>query len=439
MGLFCRVQATFFFVAFLFSDAAKSQPNEDFPAEIATLYGGSVISVRCEAFRYDETVDKYAGTGFIVSPAGYALTNNHVLPEASWYKSFNCKALDDGASNSYSLSIVDRDRNNDIALIRLSSASALPYAPISSDLSHVKRGIFVVSLGYPLGGEFSDYYSTSPGYLNSLKNISNGWATDAPINPGGSGSPVFDRSKTVVAIARGGIRKLSSTSLPTEYVEGINLLIPISSAQTEILKPIASLLSPVESQLRLFSLRDSASSSNKTVTKTFEVPENQIIVDVEPEFSVRNGNVRSIAVSEDKKSVQLTYFLGAGFPTISGVMLGGGEIRGQLKTHVDFLRPKTLRRSVHVREVKDNHPNLFTSHTSDLYKITVSADPGYRIEKAFFDESSSTRTSDKTVSLSNDGESAVLAFRLTSGPFFDRYRGWLEGDLHIQQIIKEDN
>ncbi|MDA9475259.1 hypothetical protein XI03_12300 [Bradyrhizobium sp. CCBAU 65884] len=90
-------------------------------------------------------------------------------------------------------------------------------------------------------------------------------------------------------------------------------------------------------------------------------------------------------------------------------------------------RPTTIERSYQISETLDEHPNV--APTSRAYVIRKNADPGHIIVEARLVPQSDSRVSDLTTTISEDRRSVELKFRLTAGPVFDRYRGWLLGQL----------
>lgn len=74
--------------------------------------------------------------------------------------------------------------------------------------------------------------------------------------------------------------------------------------------------------------------------------------------------------------------------------------------------------------------------TSGEYSFEVWARDGYRITQAELSRKSDSRLSDVDLKVVDDGQRAVLKYRLTSGPAYDQFRGWLEGEVVTQQRPK---
>jgi serine protease Do len=135
------------------------------------------------------------GSGFIVDPAGYIVTNNHVIKGATDIE----VTLSDGSVHRARL--VGHDPKTDLALLKISAGHSLPYVSFG-DSDAISVGDWVIAAGNPYGLEGS----VSAGIVSAKqRNINAGpyddfLQIDAPINPGNSGGPLFDQSGHVVGI-----------------------------------------------------------------------------------------------------------------------------------------------------------------------------------------------------------------------------------------------
>ena len=135
------------------------------------------------------------GSGFIIDPAGYVVTNNHVIDGADKIT----VNLDDGSS--YTAKLVGRDAKTDLALLKIEAGKALPYVTFG-DSGKARVGDWVIAVGNPfgLGG------TVTAGIVSGHdRNIDAGpyddfLQIDAPINPGNSGGPLFNQSGQVIGI-----------------------------------------------------------------------------------------------------------------------------------------------------------------------------------------------------------------------------------------------
>jgi hypothetical protein len=88
-------------------------------------------------------------------------------------------------------------------------------------------------------------------------------------------------------------------------------------------------------------------------------------------------------------------------------------------------------RTKRIDETLDEHDLM--QITKRHYVVQDNADPGCAIISTNLVRQSDTRVSDLSISVSADGTSVTLSFDLSSGPAFDRWRGWLHADLVIEQ------
>ncbi len=135
------------------------------------------------------------GSGFIVSPDGIIVTNNHVVHEA---KSVTV-TLSDGSE--LPAEVVGRDARTDLAVLRVKAEHPLPYVTLG-DSSAVKPGQWVIAMGNPfgLGGSVTAGIVSAKGRDIGAGPYDNFIQVDAPINQGNSGGPLFTQDGTVVGV-----------------------------------------------------------------------------------------------------------------------------------------------------------------------------------------------------------------------------------------------
>ncbi|MGH2377284.1 MAG: S1C family serine protease [Candidatus Limnocylindria bacterium] len=138
-----------------------------------------------------------AGSGVVITPDGYALTNAHVVERGDRPR----VRLADG--RAITASVVGRDPSSDLAVLRL-DATGLPAAELG-DSDALRVGQVVIAIGNPLG--FQSTVTT--GVVSALGRSLSGRdgrpiegviQTDAALNPGSSGGPLVDTRGRVVGI-----------------------------------------------------------------------------------------------------------------------------------------------------------------------------------------------------------------------------------------------
>jgi serine protease Do len=140
-------------------------------------------------------VSRERGSGFIVDPAGFIVTNKHVIDGASEIR----VTLSDGTNLPATLT--GKSQQTDIALLQIHVGRRLPAARLA-DSDRIRVGESVIAIGNPLG--FAN--SVSGGIVSALnRNIMESAfddyiQTDAAINHGNSGGPLFDHSGKVIGM-----------------------------------------------------------------------------------------------------------------------------------------------------------------------------------------------------------------------------------------------
>ncbi len=179
--------------------------------QITTNIYGQVATAAC------------SGSGFVLTQDGYIVTNNHVVEDAT---SVTVKLYD---GTEYDAQIVGADTMNDVALLKI-DAENLQYVHVG-DSDQIEVGEQVIAIGNPL---FELTFTMTVGYVSALDreiNIDgtpiNMLQTDAAINSGNSGGPLFDMNGNVIGITTA---KRSGQSSTGASIESINFAIPVNDA-----------------------------------------------------------------------------------------------------------------------------------------------------------------------------------------------------------------
>lgn len=144
------------------------------------------------------------GSGFIVDPRGYIVTNYHVIKGAT---SILVKLKSDPESQEgvggRPATVVGYDKETDLAVIKIKTNHPLPYVKLGNSNS-MQVGDWVIAIGSPLAltqtvtaGIISAKDRTEPGIANQFKHY---LQTDAAINPGNSGGPLVNMDGQVIGV-----------------------------------------------------------------------------------------------------------------------------------------------------------------------------------------------------------------------------------------------
>ena len=162
------------------------------------------------------------GSGFIIDPSGYVVTNNHVVGNS---EKITVMFQD---NSRHQAKVVGRDEKTDIALLKIDGNDRLPFVTWG-DSNESKVGDWVVAVGNPfsLGG------TVTAGIISALgRNINEGpyddfIQLDAPINRGNSGGPTFNLSGEVIGIN-------TAIYSPSGGSVGIGFAVPSNTAKSVV-------------------------------------------------------------------------------------------------------------------------------------------------------------------------------------------------------------
>ena len=168
------------------------------------------------------------GSGFIISPDGYVVTNNHLIQGLTGTGTVDSVTVTTTDRRAYVARIVGRDETSDLALLKIEGRN-LPFVKWG-DSTKARVGDWVIAIGNPygLGG------TVTAGIISALHRGITGVGaydryiqTDAAINMGNSGGPMFDLNGNVIGIN-------SALISPTGASVGIGLAIPAEAAKPVI-------------------------------------------------------------------------------------------------------------------------------------------------------------------------------------------------------------
>jgi serine protease Do len=134
------------------------------------------------------------GSGFFISPDGYAVTNNHVVDGADKVE----VTTDDG--KTYTAKVIGTDPRTDVALIKVEGGADFPFAKLAAGKPRIGDWVLAVGNPFGLGGTVTAGIVSASG-----RDIGNGpyddfIQIDAPVNKGNSGGPAFNMQGEVVGV-----------------------------------------------------------------------------------------------------------------------------------------------------------------------------------------------------------------------------------------------
>ncbi len=135
------------------------------------------------------------GSGFIVDPAGYIVTNNHVVGNATEI------VVNLSSGEKYPAKLVGRDEKTDLALLKIEPKSPLQAVSFGGD-EQIRVGDWVMAVGNPfgLGGTVTVGVLSARGRDLGSGPYDDFLQIDAPINSGNSGGPTFDTQGRVIGV-----------------------------------------------------------------------------------------------------------------------------------------------------------------------------------------------------------------------------------------------
>ena len=196
------------------------------PAQVYAQNVDAVVMVTCNvtSYSYGQPITGTStGSGFIISEDGYVMTNCHVVEGAS------SVSIITHSGEQYAATVIGSDSTSDVALLKV-EASGLPAVTLGSS-DELIVGDQVVAIGNPLGELTSTmtvgYVSGKERAVYTDDTTINMIQTDAAINSGNSGGPLFNMKGEVVGITTA---KYSGESSSGASIEGIGFAIPIDDA-----------------------------------------------------------------------------------------------------------------------------------------------------------------------------------------------------------------
>jgi serine protease Do len=276
-----------------------------------------------------EQRQKSLGSGVIVSPEGYILTNNHVVDGATDVR----VTLSD--KREFKTRVIGTDPKTDIAVLRIDAAS-LPFLVIG-DSSKVQVGDYALAIGNPFGvGETVTMGIVSAkGRTNlGIEDYEDFIQTDAPINPGNSGGALVNDRGELIGINTAIISHGSGGN------QGIGFAVPVNLARN-VMDQIVKTGSVKRAYLGIV-----PQDVTPAIAKAFGVKDNHgaLVGDLSPNSPAQQGGVQKGDVIVD----------------VNGKPVEDGN---QLRMNISMMAPGTL---VHLRVLRGGGERDLTVKLGEL-------------------------------------------------------------------------
>ena len=171
---------------------------KNLPPGFERFFGFEDFGMRPNQKKMPKRSQKSLGSGFIISPDGYIVTNNHVVADAD---AINVTIDNHGKAESTKATLVGSDEETDLALLKVNVNHQLPYLEFG-DSDALKVGEWLLAIGNPFGLD----HTVTAGILSAKGRdikagpFDNFLQTDASINPGNSGGPLLNMEGKVIGI-----------------------------------------------------------------------------------------------------------------------------------------------------------------------------------------------------------------------------------------------
>ncbi len=236
------------------------------------------------------------GSGFIISADGYVVTNNHVVAGEQGRSTIESITVTMPDGKEYDAKLIGRDPQSDLAVLKINRNEPFPFVRFG-DSTKSRVGDWVIAIGNPfgLGG------TVTSGIISAVyRNTGSGGAydrylqTDAAINRGNSGGPMFDLNGNVIGIN-------NAIFSPTGGSVGIGFAIP-----SEVAEPIVETLKKGAKVERGY-LGVRLSPLNEDLAASLGLPKNrgEFIQWVDPERAAAKSGIKAgdVVVKVNSKNV----------------------------------------------------------------------------------------------------------------------------------------
>jgi len=186
-----------------------------------------------------------SGSGFFISKKGHVITNQHVVSDCGKV------TVGDNSKKQVAATIMDTDRRNDLALLRISNMQmasvetkslirklGIRVVPLASDglmrSDDVELGEDVLVAGYPYGEVFSNSIKVTKGIVSANRGLGDDtgqFQIDAAVQPGNSGGPIYDENGNIVGVVVSQLNKMKFAKATGSIPENVNFGIKASTVR----------------------------------------------------------------------------------------------------------------------------------------------------------------------------------------------------------------
>jgi S1-C subfamily serine protease/Tfp pilus assembly protein PilF len=205
-------------LSFTRQDGAKIMLIRLFPKTNEAISGGAA------------NVSTATGTGFAIHAGGYIVTNHHVIENA---QTIEVKGVQGNFNKKWPAELLVTDEKNDLAIIQIKDArfTGLGNIPFGWRQGTAEVGENVFVLGYPMTSSMGEEVKLTNGIISSrtgFKGDISTYQVSAPVQPGNSGGPLFDKNGQIIGIvnARHAKAENASYAIKAGYLKSLLELLP---------------------------------------------------------------------------------------------------------------------------------------------------------------------------------------------------------------------
>ena len=199
--------------------------------KVSTTSSSDIIPNKQEASK-----SSASGSGFFVSKLGHLITNEHVVRDCRHI------TVGDSAEEQVSVTLLETDKRNDLALLKISSMQmvsvetksliqklSISIVPLATQgllrSEDVELGEKVLVAGFPYGDIFSNTIKVTGGMVSANKGMgddSGQFQMDAAVQPGNSGGPIYDENGNIVGVVVAQLNKRKFEKTVGSMPENVN-------------------------------------------------------------------------------------------------------------------------------------------------------------------------------------------------------------------------